>query len=130
MPYFVDTNVALYAFQDSPKSKRGSALLTGATISVQVLNEFANVCIRKLGYDQPTLDTLIAAIRAKVDMIEPVCETTHDLARALAFRYRLSFYDSALLASARLADCDVFYSEDLQDGLIIEGQLTVRNPFA
>ena len=41
-----------------------------------------------------------------------------------------SFYDSALLASALLADCDTFYSEDLQNGLVIEGSLTIRNPFA
>ena len=42
----------------------------------------------------------------------------------------LGFYDSALLASALLADCDTFFSEDMQNGLVIEDQLTICNPFA
>jgi predicted nucleic acid-binding protein len=106
------------------------AVLRNATISVQVLNEFANVAMRKLGMGQSELDLAIADIRSRVSSVVPVTELTHDLARKVSFRYKLSFYDSALLASALLADCDTFYSEDMQHGLVIEDQLTIRNPFA
>ena len=129
MPHFVDTNVVVYAFQNGPKSERALLALADSIISVQVLNEFANVCLRKLGYDFPVLDRFIEEIRSTVSGIEPILEETHDNARAIAERYKLGFYDSALIASALLADCDSFYSEDLQDGLVIEGVLTIRNPF-
>jgi predicted nucleic acid-binding protein len=129
VPQFVDTNIAVYAFKPGPKSEPALTALTGATISVQVLNEFANVCLRKLRYNRSTLDLLITGIRSQVATIEPVMEETHDYAREIAFRYKLAFYDSVLLASALLADCDTFYSEDLHNGLVIEDCLTIRNPF-
>ena len=129
MPQFVDTNVVLYAFELGPKSERALAVLNGAKISVQVLNEFANVCLRKLRYTRTTLDLLISQIRSQVGRIAPITEQTHDLARDIVFRYRLGFYDSVLLASALLNDCDTFYSEDMHHGMVIEQSLTIRNPF-
>lgn len=130
MAHFVDTNIVVYAFGPGPKTEPALATLGEATVSVQVLNEFANVCMRKLHYDRLTLDRLISDIRWKAGVIVPVTEETHDLAREIVFRYKLNFYDSALLASALLADCDTFYSEDLHHGLVIEESLTIRNPFA
>lgn len=130
MAHFVDTNIVVYAFGPGPKSEPALAKLGEATISVQVLNEFANVCLRKLHYDQSTLDRLISDIRWKAGEIVPVTEETHDLARKIVFRYKLGFYDSTLIASALLADCVTFYSEDMQSGMVIEGLLTIRNPFA
>jgi predicted nucleic acid-binding protein len=127
--HFADTNIAVYAFQTGPKAERALAVLAGAVLSVQVLNEFANVCIRKLGYDRQTLEMLISELRSQAAAIESITETTHDLAREIAFRYELSFYDSALIAAALLADCDTIYSEDMQHGLVIEGRLTIENPF-
>ena len=129
MTHFVDTNIAVYALLPGPWSDRALVVLSGSTISVQVLNEFANVAIRKFGLDQIHLSEKISEIRFEVDRIEPVTEATHDLARRIVFRYKLGFYDSVLLASALLADCDTFYSEDLHAGLVIENQMTIRNPF-
>ena len=129
MTHFVDTNIVVYAFESGNKSERALAALTGATISVQVLNEFAAVCLRKLRYDRPMLDLLVSEIRAQVDSIVPVTEAIHDLAREIVFRYKLGLYDSVLISAALLADCDTFYSEDMHDGLVIEGSLTIRNPF-
>jgi predicted nucleic acid-binding protein len=130
LPHFVDTNVVVYAYSAGPKATHAGGLLVGATISVQVLNEFANVAIRKMGYSAAQLSEQIDSIRGQVERIRPVTEYTHDLAREIVFRYNLGFYDSALLASAILADCDVFYSEDLHHGLVIEEMLTIRSPFA
>jgi predicted nucleic acid-binding protein len=129
LTHFVDTNIVVYAFEDGPNAARADGLLAGAIISVQVLNEFANVAIRKLGYDAEMLENTVFSIRSQVRRIAIVDETTHDLAREIVFRYKLGFYDSALLAAALLADCDTFYSEDLQHGLMVEGQLRIVNPF-
>ena len=130
MPHFIDTNVVVYAFAPGPKAIPASELLTGATISVQVLNEFSNVALRKLGYNEAKLERRIDSIRVKVGSIVIIDEPTHDLARRIVFRYKLGLYDSVLLASAVLAECDTFYSEDMQSGMVIEDLLTIRNPFA
>lgn len=49
--------------------------------------------------------------------------------RDVAERHRLSVYDAMIVASAILAECDTLYSEDMQDGLLIDNQLRIRNPF-
>ena len=62
----------------------------------------------------------------------PVLPTTlelYDLGIALMRRYRLSYWDSMIVAAAKLQGCETLFSEDMQDGLHIDG-LTIRNPFA
>lgn len=130
-PPFLDTNVLLYLLSgDGPKANRAETLLAGrAIVSVQVLNELANVAVRKLGLTWRELSDLIAAVRAKCE-ITPLTEEVHDQARELAERYRLSFYDASIVSAALEAGCRVLYSEDLQHGLKIDRSLTIRNPFA
>ena len=41
----------------------------------------------------------------------------------------LNIYDAFIVASAVISECDTLYSEDMQDGMVIEGRLTIRNPF-
>jgi predicted nucleic acid-binding protein len=129
-PPFLDTNVLIYLLsQEEAKADRAEALLTArGIVSVQVLNELANVGIRKLGLTWREVGDLIAAVRASCD-VERLTEECHDQARELAERYRLSFYDAAIVSSALLAECRVLYSEDMQHGLKIDRTLTIRNPF-
>jgi predicted nucleic acid-binding protein len=47
----------------------------------------------------------------------------------LADQYGFSFYDSLIIAAALECDCNMLYSEDLHDGQLIEGKLTIKNPF-
>ena len=49
---------------------------------------------------------------------------------ALAERYGLSIYDSMIAASALEAGCDTLWSEDMQDGMVLDGQVRIVNPFA
>ncbi len=49
---------------------------------------------------------------------------------APAERYGLAVYDAMIAAAALLADCDTLLSEDMQDGLVIDGRLRVVDPFA
>jgi predicted nucleic acid-binding protein len=47
----------------------------------------------------------------------------------LAERYGLSVHDAMIVAAALIGGCDVLYSEDMQDGMLIDKQLTICNPF-
>lgn len=54
---------------------------------------------------------------------------THNEAVNLATRDGIAFYDALIVASALGAGCDVLLTEDMQDGRVIEGRLTICNPF-
>jgi predicted nucleic acid-binding protein len=75
-------------------------------------------------------------IRRALDGIQVLCPDplpltidTHGAALALAERYEYKIYDALILASALEARCTILYSEDMQDGQMIEERLTIRNPF-
>ena len=127
---FFDTNIIIYAFADEPKAAiAGSLLLDGGDISVQVLNEFTRVARRKLGYEWTRIDGAIANLLLLVRAVHPVDVDTHNRARSIAERYKMAFYDSVIVASALQARCDILYSEDMQDGMEIDGKIVIRNPF-
>lgn len=127
---FFDTNIILYLLSsDAAKADWAErALATGGVISVQVLNEFSAVARRKLGMSIDEVREVMAPIRA-VCRVEPLTEQTHDLGLQVSERYGFSVYDSMIVAAALLAECSLLYSEDLQDGQVLEKRLTVRNPF-
>jgi predicted nucleic acid-binding protein len=127
---FFDTNVILYLLSaDEVKADRAEELLAiGGMISVQVLNEFAAVASRKLGMTWPEIREVLAQVRV-VCAVGPVSVEVHDRALQVVERYRLSLYDALIVAAALSAGCSTLYSEDMQDGQVIERQLTIRNPF-
>jgi len=127
---FFDTNVVLHQLSaDTTKADRAEELLAiGGTISVQVLNEFVAVASRKLRMSWTEIREVLAQIRA-VCVVEPVTIETHDRALRIAERYGISIYDALIISAALLANCNTLHSEDMQDGQVIERQLTIRNPF-
>jgi predicted nucleic acid-binding protein len=127
---FFDTNVCLYLLSaDTAKAERAEELIAlGGTISVQVLNEFAAVASRKLRMPWSEVRDVLTQIRA-VCAVEPITLETHDRAVQIAERYGLSIYDALIVSSALLAGCKTLNSEDMQDGQVIDRQLTIRNPF-
>ncbi len=127
---FFDTNVVLYLLSaDMAKADRAEELISlGGTISVQVLNEFVAVASRKLRMPLSEIRDVLSQIRA-VCTIEPITIETHDRALHIAERYGLSTYDALIVSAALLAGCKTLHSEDMQDGQVIEHQLTIRNPF-
>lgn len=127
---FADTNILLYLVSaDAGKADRAEAVVaSGPLISVQVLNELANVARRKLAMPWEEIDELIQAIRASCT-VEPLTLETHDTGRRLAQRYGLSVYDAMIAASALLGNCRTLYSEDMQHGLSIDQRLRIVNPF-
>jgi len=128
---FLDTNVLVYALgQQDDRTPAADALLAGGgVVSVQVLNELASVARRKLRMPWPEVVAALADIRILCP--DPVATTvaTHDAALTLAVRLGFNFYDALIVAAALEANCSILYSEDLQDGQVIEKRLTIRNPF-
>lgn len=133
---FLDTDVLVYVYdvRDLAKQKTAvelveSILSSGeGVISLQVVQEFCNVIIRKIpAVDRKgllvTLDTVLA----------PMVVQTPDLAfyrRAISLQAAnsLSFYDALIIQAAIDLGCETLYSEDLQAGQKFGG-LTVVNPF-
>ena len=128
---FLDTNVLVYlASGDARKADIAERQLAeGGTVSVQVLNELANVARRRMGLGWDETADLLAAVRAFVT-VEPVTVGTHELGLALAERHGLSVYDAMIVAAGLLAGCDTLLSEDMQHGFVVAGQMTIVNPFA
>lgn len=127
---FIDTNVLLYLLSsNTDKANRAESLLrAGGLISVQILNEITNVARRKLAMSWLEINELLMLIRS-VCPVQPLIIETHDRGRLVAERYGINVYDAMIVAAALLAGCETLYSEDMQDGLLIDHQLRVSNPF-
>ncbi len=127
---FFDSNILLYAFgSDQRKAEIASQLLSlGGVITVQVLDEFASVSLRKRRAPIESVREELALIRDHC-AIERTDITTHELALDVVQRYGFSSYDAAIVAGALQAGSLVLYSEDMQDGMRV-GSLTIKNPFA
>lgn len=131
--YFVDTNVWLYALivnDDAQKHQIAVEVVQGgnAVVSTQVINETCINLLRKANLSETQLYDLIVAFYAKYEVIATEAPVLLGASRLRA-QYSLSFGDSLVVASAIESGCNVLYTEDMQDGLIVEGQLTIVNPF-
>jgi len=126
---FIDSNVVLYLFSsDTLKADRTESLLqSGGLISVQVLNEVASVCLRKLKMTWEDVDAVLETLKSTCEVL-PVTLATHEKAVGLAKRFQISFYDANIVATAILGGADTLFSEDLQNGMSMDS-LTVVNPF-
>lgn len=128
---FLDTNVLIYAVQghDARGIVARDLLARGAIISVQVLNEFANVARRKLKRSWPEVRIALDDIRSLCPVVRPITFEIHERALVLAEEGGFSVYDAVVAATALEVGCRTLWSEDMQDGRVVAGRLTVRNPF-
>lgn len=126
---FFDSNVVIYLTSaDAAKAVRARSLLEGGgLISVQVLNEAVSVLRRKNRLDWPDILALLAAVRDGCE-VTALTAATHDLALEISQRFGFHVYDASIVAAAKLAGCTMVWSEDMQDGQVVEG-VTIRNPF-
>ena len=127
---FFDTNVLLYVASGDPaKADRAERLIgAGGIISVQVLNEIANVARRKMGMSWTQTRAFLSTIRGLLP-VQTLTIEVHETGLVVAERYGLSVYDAMIAASALHADCDTLWSEDMQDGILLDNRLRVVNPF-
>lgn len=131
---FVDSNIWLYAFnrrQDEVKHQIAKAVVAepGLLVSTQVINEVCKNLLQKASFSEAQISKVVAAFYKR-------CQVTYlskeNLLQASALRsqYQLSFWDSLICAAALNSRATILYSEDMQDGLIIENRLIVTNPFS
>ncbi len=135
MRSFIDTNVLVYADSGDAPQKQDVAralvaeLLRAGTgvISTQVLHEYVNAALRKLGLPVE----LIRSRLALYGRFEVVASSGQSVREALDLQvlHQLSFWDALILQAARHSGCEQLLSEDLQSGAVIGG-LRVVNPFA
>ena len=128
---FLDTNVLIYStLTTDPRSAVAITLVAaGGVVSVQVLNEFANTARRKLNRSWREIRAALADFRKLCPDVRDLGMTTHELALDLAEHNGFAFYDALIVASALEAGCTTLLTEDMQDGRVIHGTVTIRNPF-
>lgn len=133
--FFIDTNVLLYSRDLTNPAKRDRAqrwirelvATGGATINLQVINEFCHAALRKFAF--LTADMVKAdAERLRAWGDSAIDFDTIEQAWDIRERFALSWYDCLLLESARALGCSHFLSEDMQHGQIVNG-VTLVNPF-
>lgn len=135
MRSLIDTNVLVYADSgDEPvRQRRAIALIKQhraagtAVLAMQVLQEYTNVALRKLGLPP-------ALLRARLDFyarFELVPTRPELIAGALDLHllHGLAFYDALIVQAAIASGCAQLLSEDLQHGALIGG-IRIVNPFA
>jgi len=131
---FVDTNVFIYADDDSAGPKRGRARelirevmsSRAGVLSLQVLQEYFSIATKKLGIPA-------ASARQRIEWLsrwDVVILGVEDVLAAVDLHrlHGFSIWDALVIRAALNAGCRVLYSEDLQDGRRIDG-LEVVNPF-
>jgi predicted nucleic acid-binding protein len=128
---FFDSNVLIYAMVsgDSRRERAQQLVAPGGVISVQVLNEFVAVARRKMRMPWENVIEALDAIRILFPSPVSITLDTHEAALKIAQQYGFGIYDAQIAATALEANCSTLYSEDLQDGQVIDGELTIRNPF-
>jgi len=128
---FFDTNVLIYALaEDDPRSTQAEELLaSGGVLSVQILNEFVSVARRKILMSWSEVTEALDAFRVLCPSPLPITVETHEAALRIAEKHGYNIYDALIVSAALEAGCTTLYSEDLQDGQVIDGRITVRNPF-
>jgi predicted nucleic acid-binding protein len=129
----LDSNILVYA-ELEPKQRKGIAAqrvielaAANGVIANQTLLEFV-AFVRRL------LPTSLPSAIAKVEAWSQVFETapTTSLIMADALRlvnaHQFQVWDAVIWSAARAAGATLFLSEDLQDGMSLEG-MRVANPF-
>lgn len=132
--YFIDSNVLVYAGSLHPDDQTKKAIALDLLrkpdlgFSAQVMQEYFNVAYtkQKLGISlEVALENLeLLARRSTL----PITSALVIQATRLATRYRISYWDAAILAAATELGCTTLYSEDLSHGQTY-GTVQVVNPF-
>jgi predicted nucleic acid-binding protein len=128
---FLDSNVLIYAVgdDDARRDVADSLIAAGPVISAQVLAETAAVLRRKFQVPPASVTKILQTVLDRVQCV-PLNETIVLAALQVGERLGYAHYDGQIIAAALAAGCDVLYSEDLQHGQVIDGKLTIINPFA
>lgn len=129
---FLDSNILVYSYSATEPQKREiaqSLIAENLTfISTQVLQELCNILTKKFRF---AYTEALIAIEESSDNNNLFINNQETIRQAcsLADKYKFSFYDSLIVAAALQCHCEVLYSEDLHHGQLIDGVLSIINPF-
>jgi predicted nucleic acid-binding protein len=129
---FIDTNILVYAKIDDGQDKHKQALdfinsnESEIIISAQVLNELYIALYKFFKNDSSTRNALTSLITDC--QVAPITLQTSQAAWEIKEKYKFSYWDSLIISSALENECEFLYTEDLQDGQIINSRLTIKNP--
>ena len=131
---FVDSNLWLYAFAlrpgEEPRHEKARALIEAPvryTISEQVIAEVSVNLLKKAHLPEDRLLGIVESFYSRCDVVVPDV-ATHRVANRLRQSNGFSYWDSMIVAAALSAGCATLYSEDMQHGQVVDGQLTILNP--
>jgi len=127
----LDTNILIYSHDKADLRKQDIArtlLDLCPVISTQVVSEYFNVLKRKIVIPKHELIDLCTE-NLNDCTIHPVRISTLKIAKRLVQCYNLQIFDSIIVASAIEANCEILYSEDMHNGLLVENQMKIINPF-
>ncbi|HEY2582684.1 MAG TPA: PIN domain-containing protein [Mucilaginibacter sp.] len=129
---FLDTNILVYAHTDFDTVKQlvAQQIITdnNSFVSTQVLQELTNTLNRKFKVTWNSVEAVLRDVTVNNSLHVNTSGTIFS-ALNVANRYNYSFYDCMIISAALESNCSVLYSEDLQDGHIINKILTIKNPF-
>lgn len=127
----IDTNILLYALDDFYPQKQAESIQIIASNPIfcsQNLSEFINVCLRRWKFPKHKVGDLVKTYLQQCVYV-PVSEQTMLRSLEIMNKYDFQLFDSIIVSSALEAGCLVLYSEDMNDGQVIESQLKIVNPF-
>lgn len=132
---FVDTNILLYAVStaadERKKQERARSILDSddLALSVQVLQEFYVQATRASKRDRLTHEQAVALVESWLRFqVQEISISLVQQALAAKARWKISYWDAAIVEAARAARCTTLLSEDLHDGMDFAG-VKVQNPF-
>ena len=132
---FIDTNILVYAHLNNEPEKYNKAKFLfektlkdkKVVISTQIVNEFYAV-MSKYKYSHNDIVQYITEFSLKANIISISFDTSKK-AFYIKEKYKYSWWDSLVLASALESDCKIVYSADMQHEQVIENTLKIVNPF-
>jgi len=127
----LDSNILIYNHSLTCENKMliaSNFFNENPVVSSQVISEYLNVMRKKFKMEKNELMQLCSLWLEKC-IVQPVILSTIKLAQDLVDKYDFQVFDGIIVAAALEADCDILYSEDMQDGQVIENTLKIVNPF-
>jgi predicted nucleic acid-binding protein len=131
---FVDSNIWLYLFLHENKEKfkivekyfqnNSDSIFV---ITYQVINEVSNILLKN-SFNEMEIKEIIYHL-FKVCTLQDFSKEILFTASSVREKYSFSFWDSIIIGSALFSKCDTIISEDMQNGLIVNNTLLIKNIF-
>lgn len=131
---FLDTNILIYAASrkktETTKKKKAIELIrnTKFGLSAQVLQEFYAVTTKKPDWPLKPVEALEWLEYLEEFPCVSIDASLVKIAAEMSERFRISYWDGAILAAAQTLGASILYTEDLNSGQVY-GAIRVCNPF-